>query len=351
MKHFFKTFNMTMLLVGTVVGAGFASGAEIVKFFGILGWWGIPCAIIAGVLMFLIILLFLKTAEIVGKGDVHSINRAVFPNSHIVMDIIIPFNYLIITASMFGAADALFAPYTPFPFAGLITLALVFLAAYFGISGLQKANMALVPLLAVLLAVVCVFNIAAPDGGYYASKGAAAVQYLLHAPVYAGMNMLLSAGVIFGLKTDKKTAFRAALWSCVIITAFIILIILALFAGGKGAQSAELPIMVLAGRMNFTWPAMIVIWVGIFTSASASAYALHQSARQYIKNKALSLLAVLAAGYAVSRLGFSAIIALFYPISGIIGIIFAVYAAIFVIKNRYQGTSKDAIKSSPLMSM
>jgi uncharacterized membrane protein YkvI len=278
-----------------------------------------------------------------GSLGIHTVTRAVMPRGHTVTDIAILFIHLIVSAAMFGAADALFRPYTAFPIASITTLAIVFLVVYFGMNGLVKANALLVPLIMIFIAAVCIFNIANPvQGGGGAPGGGSAGSPFL----YAGMNMILACGIIFGAKTDKKTGFISALAASVIITVFLVLIIFAAFAGN--ASGAELPIVNLSARMNLTIPALVIIWSGILTSVGAAAYSLHSSAKQFVKNKPLSLFLVLAAGWILSRAGFGRIISIFYPLAGSIGIVFILLVAWFVLRKSPHFAKMSLCSTLPL---
>ena len=43
-----KTFKVALALVGLTVGAGFASGQEVIQYFLAFGYWGILGAAVAG---------------------------------------------------------------------------------------------------------------------------------------------------------------------------------------------------------------------------------------------------------------------------------------------------------------
>lgn len=45
-----KSIEMAGAFIGVIVGAGFASGQEILQFFTSFGWWGIIGGVIAAVL-------------------------------------------------------------------------------------------------------------------------------------------------------------------------------------------------------------------------------------------------------------------------------------------------------------
>jgi uncharacterized membrane protein YkvI len=323
-----------MLILGTVIGAGFASGKELVLFFAGFGWYACFAAVLAGALFFAVIMLFFRAGEKIRAQSIHDVTLALCPRAPAVLDIFLLFNYTVLLGSMFGGSDALTADYVGFPFAGILTLVLTFVVVYFGIKGVSKINNVLVPVIMLLLVAVCVFNIARPSAGNTAVSIDGLILNILNIPVYVGMNMMLASGVLFGIRPDRKTAFLSALISSVIITLFIILIVAAVLAGGYGVLLAEMPIIVLSRRMNIGVLSLVIIWLGIFTSVIAAAYTLHASAKQIIRNKALSLLVVLILGYIVSRQGFRAIVEIYYPISGIVGIAFVFITANYLRKNK-----------------
>lgn len=68
--------SVAMLIVGTMIGAGFASGREVVSFFGAVP--NMFIALIAGVLVFGCSVLFLFVGRRVKKSDIGEVNGAVF---------------------------------------------------------------------------------------------------------------------------------------------------------------------------------------------------------------------------------------------------------------------------------
>lgn len=46
-----KTLQVTLAFVGLLVGAGFATGQEVVQYFISFGTWGIAGAVVSGILM------------------------------------------------------------------------------------------------------------------------------------------------------------------------------------------------------------------------------------------------------------------------------------------------------------
>ena len=68
LKSFLRSMSVSMLIVGTMIGAGFASGREIVTFFGEVP--NAVVALIAGVLVFACSVLFLFVGRRVKKSDI-----------------------------------------------------------------------------------------------------------------------------------------------------------------------------------------------------------------------------------------------------------------------------------------
>ena len=89
-KSFLRAMSVAMLIVGTVIGAGFASGKEVVTFFGAVP--NVFTALITGVLVFGCSVLFLFVGRRVQKTDIGDVNGAVFGKLRPLADIFMLFN-------------------------------------------------------------------------------------------------------------------------------------------------------------------------------------------------------------------------------------------------------------------
>lgn len=132
-----------MLVIGTVIGAGFASGREIVAFFGVTPspWVALLCAAITFV-MCAVFLLVGKKAE---ARDIGEVNARLAGRADNILNLVMLFNSAISLAAMLAGFDSLFSAFCPIkPLYSIIFAAISVLIVTKGLDGLIKCNAVLV---------------------------------------------------------------------------------------------------------------------------------------------------------------------------------------------------------------
>lgn len=340
-----QIFKTAMLIVSLIVGAGFASGSELVSFFGKFGFAAYPVAVLCGLMLFCSLIVFMSLGEIIRPKSTEDLTRALFGKFSPVADTFILFIHLIITASMVAGADQLIEfGSIQMPIISLLTLCLVYVVVYRGFQSLVDVNAFLMPLVLFTCFLVGVYGITHPVD-FVASQGTLA-EVLGSAFIYVGMNTLLSATVITSINQPLKLQVKSAGIGSIIISCLIMLLTSAIMCGGIAVISADMPIMVLASRMNAKLVFVIVLWSAIFSSVLANSYILNQWASGLIKDKQISLSTVLIVVFILSRLGFKTIVDIFYPLCSAAGAIFVLSGVIYLIRHSLKNRFSD--KAKPL---
>lgn len=331
-----------MLIVATIIGAGFASGRELVTFFGKFGYAAIPIAALCAILLFLCLALFMSAGNIIRPNNMEEFNRAIFGRFAPVIDFILLFNYLIVLATMFAGSDTLFEiPVLDnnLPLVSLFTAILAFVVIYKGLDTMLDVNAVLVPVILYMVLIISIFSLTHPVP--YAMDYSSNIGLMIFfVAIYVSMNIMLSVGVISTIKLPLKDQLKGATTGSVVIGIFIAIMTAAIMCAGLNVYNSAMPVMEIASRMNMSFVAGIIIWSGIFTTTLTSVYTLNTWIQSFVKNKAISLSAILIVGLVISRLGFKTIVDSFYPISGIIGLIYILSVLIFYIR------AKKKIKQS-----
>ncbi len=142
--------SVSMLIIGTMIGAGFASGKEVVSFFGDVP--NVFIALIAGGLVFACSVLFLFVGRRVKKTDIGEVNGAVFGKLRPFADVFMLFNSMTVLGAMLAGTDSLAAEFIDIrPLASIVLGLLCAVTAVKGLSGVIKANAVLVPVMIVFL--------------------------------------------------------------------------------------------------------------------------------------------------------------------------------------------------------
>lgn len=251
-----RYFSVAMLIIGTIIGAGFASGREIVSFFGksISPLIALVCA----GLIFVSSVLFLSIGKMVKSTNVSGVNVKLVGKFHIVADIFLLLNSLIVLAGMLAGIDSLGSMI--FPLSPLYSVAFGIIGVLVvckGINGLLKCNSFIVPVIIICLIAVCFFNLNfAADSMHFSIKA------LPIAVIYISMNMMLASTVLTTIqKLDFKTIIFSSLIASVVMGVLMLLIILAM--NGSAASETAMPILNLAKKTSPIIFGLVVITIAI----------------------------------------------------------------------------------------
>ncbi|MCL2062632.1 MAG: hypothetical protein FWH03_08445 [Firmicutes bacterium] len=326
-----KSFAVAMLIVGSIVGAGFVSGRELVSFFGsgISPLIAIPCA----VFIFILSVLFLFIGSRLNAKNISEVNVKLAGRFHFVTDVFILVNNLIVLAGMLAAADSLgeASIASLAPLYSIIFGVLCVLAVLKGVKGMLNINKAAVPVMAATVVFVAIFTLFAHGSGgaargvRLASIGAAAV--------YVCMNMMLASTVITTLgKMNKKTILLSSAIAALLMGALVCMLILALNA--RGQTNADMPVLDMAKAIHPSvyWIMIAVLAVSIFTTMLVAMGGLVSWFEGLFGKRFFSAVLILGAAFILSNLGFSNVVRFLYPVIGALGVIYTLLGLIFAAK-------------------
>ncbi|MGM9987461.1 MAG: GerAB/ArcD/ProY family transporter [Bacillaceae bacterium] len=154
--------------IGTVIGAGFATGKEIVTFFTINGWYGSIGIIICTILFMYFGTKIMLLSHKIGSRSIHEFNSYIFGEKlGLVVNGIIGFGVLATTSVMLSGAGSIFEEYFQLPklIGILLTIAFLFYIVTKGVHGVFGVNSIVVPILItfVLLANLFTFSTIIPN--------------------------------------------------------------------------------------------------------------------------------------------------------------------------------------------
>lgn len=323
-----KILSTIFLLVGTIIGAGFASGREISLFFAEFGYDSLFFLPIVFILFYYLFKLFLTIGSKYNFTNILSINHRT--NSSVFFNIAIIAIFFIYSSAMFSASvEVLKSNFIGVPIIIFYSLifTLSYLATKYGLKGLVKINVIAIPLIIVLLLIHCIYSIANPITNIvYIPNSSNAYILPFSIVVYVFSNILLSyfiltqAGAGLNEKQIQKISFGTATILC-----FVILIcIFCLVENGAVVMDASMPFVVLTLRLGEPFPLIfaIVLFVGIITSLFGCLHTLNSVLKEKYKNK--MALFCCTAVLLISLLGFENIVNYFYPIIGFFGLIMVI---------------------------
>lgn len=326
-----KIIKTSFIIIGAVIGAGFASGKEIFEYFAKYG----VCSLLFVVPLFFCIYLFLNNYLKFGANyenyDLKKSNKflckqvTIFKHSFNPFDIGLFLTFLIHTSAMFSGLIALFSTYLPSGynfvyFAIALTITIILVKTSF--KSFKLLSVIVVPLIifCLILNVFCSFN----SGTFSTSFG---ITNMLPLPiltiVYASQNTFFSSFVIIKLGKDltEKQRHLTSFLTSLILCLLIALGILCFMFNPRLAYS-QMPFAEVAIAVNpiFSIIFALILFGSIITTHAtclASLKEYFKGEKKYNNNFLMLLLIIL-----LSLFNFGKIVEYLYPLIGAFGIIY-----------------------------
>ena len=335
-----NVLKIVFVIIGTLIGAGFASGQEIYIFFFSYGMEGIIGIIISSIVMGVIIY---KTLELVNKYNINNykdflniliksknIKEDKYFNLKNIINLIINIFILVTFFIMIAGFGAYFEQ--QFGLNSLIgssILALLnFVIFLTSVKGVIKANEILVPMLIIFLIIVGLINLADIKilklGNYIIRTNQS--NYMVSAVIYSSYNSILLIPVLITLKkyiNNKEHILFITLITTIITILLATMIFLILIKVDVDIAKLEMPAVYVVS--NIFKPLEIIYGFIILGSIFTTSISLGTSYLQNISKskKSYTQIAVIMCitSVVISKMGFSNLINLLYPVFGYLGLI------------------------------
>ncbi len=318
-----RVISVAMVGVGTMIGAGYASGQEIAAFFGWSPSLFVP--IFCGVLIFSFSCVLLLVGRRLHTDNISAVNAAMFGRARSAVDGVMVFNALIVLSAMLAGMDGTVREVTGFAFPyGVFSGMIALLVLRRGNRGLHVANVIIVPFIMLIITVTCIRS--------PLTAGEFDISSVPKCFSYVSMNLLLSASVFVrqsGMSIKQILASSAL--GAVLIASAMSLICCAL----PNAPSNVLPMLSLARTTNLNYVAFaLCLAVSIFTTM-LSALSTLQSWAAAKGDGVIGMLVGLLIASAISVFGFRAVVDFCYPVIGVIGLIYILRCTVFLLPARF----------------
>lgn len=329
--------KIAAIYIGTVIGAGFASGREIVEFFGVYGSRGLWGMYISGVLFSLLGSMILVKMYDYKIKSLDQLLEMFFPKYiKIIIDILIIISLYTGFSIMVSGSGALFKENLNLPYnIGIfIMIAFSFLVFLFNLEGFSMVNTILVPLL--IIGIIFISLYLSKDGGYeisvldgeiLTSKG----NFITSSFLYFGSNSLIILVVfssILPLISSKNTAIVGGMAGGAILFLLAISIMRPILIYYEQVSHLDIPMLYISSLVSKSYKIIysIILWIAMFTTAIANGFGFIN--KFSLKSKFLILLFCLSS-MPLASLGFSNLVGVIYPIFGALGFIIIAILLIF----------------------
>ncbi len=311
---------LLVVVIGAIVGAGFASGKEIAVYFSPYQDNVLLIGIIFVVFSSIALYTLLKQC---GKFDnIYLLNKHYLSKGSGIANFVICLAYLVFSASMAAALNALTNNY----FVCLVSIFLCGIVVVFKDKGIKIFSLVIVPFIIALVVTVCGSNLVFSDISLV-KLNSSLFGCIFSVVIYSSVNIVLAAGTIISLKVKKKT--KNLLLSVSISLTLLTLILLVMFSISNRSIESDMPIYELAIE-NGIVPSIyyFVIWCAIVTTLVSCFNALNGYVTTFFsfrKSKGFVQICVLSLIiFALSLFGFDLIVDLGYKFIGVLSFVYII---------------------------
>lgn len=363
-----RTVSITLAFIALIVGAGFASGQEMLQFFVSFGRWGLVGAVIAGILMALTGMICLQLGSYFQAVEHRMVlERVTFPWMSKILDFFISLTLLCTGIVMFAGAGSNLQQQFHLPlWVGAVILGgLVLATGMLDVARVSAIMGAATPLIIIFLTIACTYAFIHSNESL-ASLEPVALQLSTNLPHwfissmnYVGFCLMIAismAIVMGGDNIDPRSSGLGGLLGGTIYGVFLTLCSLALFLNIRSVKDADMPMLSIVQKMNPTaGVAMaIVIYIMIYNTAIGMFYALSKRMSGGEPGRfRLWLIGSVIFAFACSFVGFKTLVAYVFPTLGYIGmaLIIVLLVAWWRGRTMIRGEAERRIRIRELMTM
>lgn len=333
MKNIFKVI---FVIIGTLIGAGFASGQEMYLFFFSYGMKGLLGILVSCTLIGIVIY---KSLVIIDKYQIKTYKEFLeifikskenFLNLKNIINIVINVFILITFFIMVAGFGAYFEQELGISkILGSIILAILcFLIFMTSIKGVVKVNSILVPILiafVILIGIINITDLNLPELENYIIRTNQS-SYFFSAVIYCSYNSILLIPVLITLKnylSSKRQIGVIAIITSIISIVLSTMIFLLLVRVDVDITKLEMPVVYVVSQMFKALRIVygLIILSSIFTTAISLGSSFLQNTSKNRKSYTQIALIMCITSVLVSQIGFSNLINFLYPIFGYLGLI------------------------------
>jgi len=331
----FRVLKIGSAFVGIIVGAGFASGQEILQYFTSFGYIGTLAAVVS---MILFAYLGMSLTKIGSRLQAISHRDTIYTISGrwlgLIVDAVLVFTLFGVGVVMIAGAGSLLNQQFGLPlFAGsLIMIILVMLTMLLQVNKVIGVIGSITPFLILAVVVAAIFSLITMDASFSELNPIAKQQdseftnWFVAGVNYASFNIAVGAGmsiVMGGAEKDERIAALGGLVGGLLIGVLIILSHLAIFSQVDVVAAYDMPLLKIVDQIG---PGLgiifsFVLFGMIFNTAVSMFYGF--VARFYTPETKSFVTATIVTGiigFIASFIGFTDLVAKFYSLIGYLGL-------------------------------
>lgn len=332
----YKIIQMAFAFIGVIVGAGFASGNEILQYFTSFGTWGTAGAVLStGLFAYLGMMLMQMGSRLQTQSHDEAIYKLSGKFMGVAVDYIIIFTLFGVGVVMVaGAGSMLNQQYgAPNWVGSLIMTVLVVSTVLLPIQRVIALIAAITPFLIIALTIICTYTLFSTHAPLEelepiaTSVKSSLPNWFISAINYVSFNVAVGAGmslVMGGSEKNEKIAKWGGLLGGLGVGVLILIAHYAIFLNIKEVKDMSLPLLKIIQDISPVLGIMmtVVLFGMIYNTGVAMYYAfvarftVMQTKRSYMFAIGTGLV-----GFVASFVGFTGLVAYFYPLIGYLGLL------------------------------
>ncbi len=330
--------QVAFTMVGTVIGAGFASGQEILRFFVVFGHGGVLGLLLCGVMFMALSRAILVNAARLQTGSHRDLLAKTTPAvvAH-ALDALLVLFLLVSTAIMLAGAGAVIEQHLRLNFwLGTLLMAVAVVAtAAQASTGVLRLNLVLAPLFVLAFVALGYLSLAqAVESGTWSLWMGRPASYTpnwwVAALIYPSYNMFLSISGLssIGGTLSPAQAHKGAWFGSIAVSVLLVCVAFVIWAAGPDVANLPIPTLAVADLVHpwFGFGYLLAILAAMLTTASVNVYGMARRLAEGNNYNHLSLVLLIVLGaLPLSRLGFVQVVGTAYPAIGYGSLVFFFY--------------------------
>ncbi|PTX51489.1 putative membrane protein YkvI [Melghirimyces profundicolus] len=338
-ERWFTSCRVGFTYIGTVVGAGFASGQEIMQFFTVNGLGGVWSILLVTALFSWLGIRMMVMGARLRANSYEEFNNFLFGiRWGRWMNGFVGLILFGVTTAMMSGTGSLFREQLglSFHFGVIVTSLIAFLVILRGMEGILDVNALVVPCMFAFTVVVGVQGLTGPGiDGFLAMKSLEGTKHwTVSAITYAAFNLAMSQAVLVpmgGEIKDEKTLRFGGILGGVGLGLMLLATNFALALKTPQVFDLEIPIALVISSLGegMKYFFLAVMWGEIFTTLIGNVYGLAANLQPVVPLRLNTLMgAIFILGYLCSLIGFPVFVGLIYPFFGYCGLVLILLLAV-----------------------
>lgn len=335
MRQTLRTLQIAFTYIGTIVGAGFATGQEILQFFTQYGRWAVLTILLSMGFFIWLGTKMMILARRIGAESYEDFNRHLFGrNTGSVISLFTLVILIGVNSIMLAGAGAIFQEHLGLHYQTGLILTVIgsYLLLKRGISGILQMNSIVVPLM-LTLSLLIIFNTVGHPGAHrfmtLITERSPVVAWM--SPfLYTAFNLGMAQAVLVPMARQSDSE-RPLIWGGIIgglgIGFMLMAAHYAMSAHMPGILQFEIPMGSIAFGLGplVSLVYLLLIFLEIFSTFVADIYGVTLQLEQRTRfSRSVITPVVMLLCYIFSQFGFSSLLSLFYPMFGALSLVWAI---------------------------